>query len=711
MKRISQSLVFTAIVVAGSVCFAQCDVASAAEGTGYRVERTIEFQTPEWNGHDVGHIAIEALLDEHDGRLAGVATVAVDWAWEHSMVLNGPAACPEPNWMKGTGTGPVSAEIVDGRLKMALDVQIVGTQRFYKMSDPKTGAPICSSLATEPWETQTTAGYIPWYDFDLPLVDGRHESLVEETAGGGVTLLLSAKVHTVAGPASAPPAGEIAVAAEHDLIPGHTAITNDVRFVVPTTAGPKPVRVRVSVKPGSRGSVAESREVAALGGGDREIEIADVRPGAEYRVHYAWKGPLIPDFIETVTVALVDGEITGAASFGVGFGVDVAVAAPLIATPPHAFEPVVLRIVPEIHGEAPESLAALSGTFDLAYELGLERVHFRPMNSVEQLLADLSFDIGAWVEALSNQGASLDSSMTGGDPGATFGDGLPYRVDTDGKLVDPQASGADRLPHYTPYQRGVHVLQAQIRSIVHGTQWLAVTSSAARRTIVEVDLKDAKQEFLDAIAIGCTIQMLQAVGDEAKEIATEFASDSLKLANALKALKISAVGLIWSCLGEALQTELADQLLAQHVLANTLVMTLVDTVNDIGELPSALKETVLAMFAPAKGTRGFLVESREHVSVFLPDGTPLGEAEGRPESDKRTKGPAPVRPADVARLHRRGDVTGFYAVEGETLRLALPAASNARLIAVGQGDVEELGLTPDLETGEIGAEITVPAAR
>ena len=519
-----------------------------------------------------------------------------------------------------------------------------------------------------------------FFGFHMTIVDGRFEDS-KQIAPVGQPIDVKTLLEITGGKIE----GDILVFAEHPAIPGHSDITNEIQFTLPKSpalANKRPLNVQVSVGSGGSGGLAKTKEAAVRGRVQRTLELANVTPGSTHRVFYAWRGAIRPDFAETVKVKVANTDVTGSTSFDVGLDAEVTGFSPFIAKEPKTREIQPFRITVARSGGKTPSLQELAEKFGLEFELDLKRSHFQPATSVEQLISDLSFNAGDWVEALSQQGASLDAAATGKTPGSLYGGGLLWKVGPDGRLWDPsEASAEQRLPNYLPFQRGVHMFKAHVAAIVHGTERLANPTQTPRGYTLDVEMKDPAQAFFDQIVFGCAGETLQAVTDEIKDL------EELN-PTALAGVEVDAVGLLWSCIKIGLDTELADEFLSEHILLNTLVMTVLQTEQDVQALLAQAEEVMKPSAKDFKGERLVLVESPNKVtSVATGDGKTLTEAQApRDELAKArtTKGAGTTR-ADIdrARLQSKGNRTAFYARPGEMISVHLPAsARQARLFVV-----------------------------
>jgi hypothetical protein len=176
-----------------------CLPAAAEDDTRIAVRRTVEFTSADWDGDDAGRLSIEALLEERDGKLAGLARVTLDWTWPH------PPCERDAGFRNVTGVGPVEGTIVDGRLEMNVAVPIAGS--YTSLLGSFLGVHVCLSQSIA-FTYDATA--MEWGRFDVPLADGRHDSTVISRSTEGGSIVLPGLVHTTVGPASAEDAGIVA---------------------------------------------------------------------------------------------------------------------------------------------------------------------------------------------------------------------------------------------------------------------------------------------------------------------------------------------------------------------------------------------------------------------------------------------------------------------------------------------------------------------
>lgn len=497
--------------------------------------------------------------------------------------------------------------------------------------------------------------------------------------------------------------GEIALIPEHPLIPGFQSIPNAIEVVLPDLPALKesaPFTVRVSLGAGGYGGLAETRDAAVAGKGAREIEIKDAAAGSHHTLYYGWRGELIPDFKETVKAEIPGKDIAGAASFDVGFGVAVTGFGPFTTKEPKTREVQPFRITVARSPEKQPSIEALADKFDLEFQLDLKRTNFQPATSIEQLISELSFNAGDWVEALAQQGASLDAAETGKSPGSLYGDGLLWRVGADGRLWDPKETSPDqRVPNYLPFQRGLHMFTAKVSSIAHGTERLANPTPKGLGYSLNVEMKTATQAFFDQLVLGCASEITQAVAEEIKE---------LKELNptALAGIEIDAVQLLWACIKVGLDTELADQILSQHILLNTLVMAALQTEQDVQQLMQTVEDVMHPTLEKMPERRVLLLKSPQQPISIEANGRELEPAKslGDEVAAARAAKSSRAKAAEVerARLQSKGALTGFYADSNETVAIELPAAAEgARLFVVTDKGARELTPTKDPATGHL----------
>lgn len=532
--------------------------------------------------------------------------------------------------------------------------------------------------------------------FDAILEEGKFED-TKSVSPGGHPCIVTTKLEIIGGKTE----GEILVAAEHPIIPGHRDVINAITVTLPEAeklVGSAAKTLRISLGAPGYGGLAETRLGAEAGALTRDIEIQNAEPGSTHRIFYAWRGEIIPDFTEKVTALLIGTEVTGSTTFDVGFGVEVAEFGTFVEKPVKTREVRPFRITAARSGGKSPSLGELAAKFDLELELKLERMNFQPATGVEQLISELSFNVEDWVEAIAHQGASLDAAATGSSPGSLYGSGLLWRVGSDGLLVDPGEPIDQRYPNYLPFQRGVHMFKAQVGSIVRGTEKLANPAPKAHSYTLNVEMKANAQEFFDKLVLGCASEIVQAVVDEIKE---------LKQLNpaALAGVEVDALGLLWSCIKVGLETQAADEFLAQHILLNTLIMTVLETEADIEAIKEKLEKAAKPVLSAVPGRRIVIVEGGDakdavqstlHGRLKSAD-DPRKLLAAPPAGQREAQRNASLSPA---RVTSKGARTALYALDNETVSVPVrPGSAEARMIVVGPEGAQTIAPAKDPKSG------------
>lgn len=176
--------------------------AGAQDAERFVVKRTVDFTSADWDGDDTGRLEINAVLTNDGGRLGGVADVRLDWTWPH------PPCDTDAGFRGIAGHGPVTGEIVDGRLKMRLAVPVSGS--YTSLIGGFLGIYICLSRRVE---FVYDGGAMEWGEFDLMLSANHHDSTVMSSSTEGGTIVLPGIVRTTVAPAAPEPGdGVIAVA-------------------------------------------------------------------------------------------------------------------------------------------------------------------------------------------------------------------------------------------------------------------------------------------------------------------------------------------------------------------------------------------------------------------------------------------------------------------------------------------------------------------
>ncbi len=166
------------------------------------VKRTVDFTSADWDGDDTGRLEIDAVLANEGGRLAGLAEVRLDWTWPHPP-------CENDAGFRGiAGYGPVTGEIVDGRLKMRLAVPVSGS--YTSLIGGFLGIYVCLSRQVD---FVYDGNVMEWGEFDLRLDGNRHDSTVMSSSTEGGTIILPGIVKTTVGPAAPEPGDGVVAAA------------------------------------------------------------------------------------------------------------------------------------------------------------------------------------------------------------------------------------------------------------------------------------------------------------------------------------------------------------------------------------------------------------------------------------------------------------------------------------------------------------------
>lgn len=167
------------------------------------VKRTVDFTSSDWDGEDTGRLEMNATLSNAGGRLAGIAEVRLDWTWPH------PPCAGDAGFRGVAGYGPVTGEIVDGRLKMRLAVPVSGT--YTSLIGGFLGIYVCLSRQVS---FVYDGNVMEWGEFDLKLDGDRHDSTVMSSSTEGGTIVLPGIVRTTVAPAAPEPGDGVVAAAE-----------------------------------------------------------------------------------------------------------------------------------------------------------------------------------------------------------------------------------------------------------------------------------------------------------------------------------------------------------------------------------------------------------------------------------------------------------------------------------------------------------------
>lgn len=194
-RHVTSGMAALAMVVAAASVGAQ-------DAERFVVKRTVDFTSSDWDGDDTGRLEINAVLANEGGRLGGVAEVRLDWTWPH------PPCDTDAGFRGIAGHGPVTGEIVDGRLKMRLAVPVLGS--YTSLIGGFLGIYVCLSRQVE---FVYDGDVMEWGEFDLKLDGNRHDSTVMSSSTEGGTIVLPGIVRTTVAPAAPEPGdGLIAVA-------------------------------------------------------------------------------------------------------------------------------------------------------------------------------------------------------------------------------------------------------------------------------------------------------------------------------------------------------------------------------------------------------------------------------------------------------------------------------------------------------------------
>jgi hypothetical protein len=235
---------------------------------------------------------------------------------------------------------------------------------------------------------------------------------------------------------------------------------------------------------------------------------------------------------------------------------------------------------------------------------------------------------------------------------------------------------------------------------VRGTEKLANPAPKALGHTLHVELKDNAQAFFDQLVLGCAGEIVKAVADEIKE---------LKELNpaALAGIEVDALGLLWSCIKVGLDTQLADQFLSQHILLNTLIMTVLQTEADIEALKEKFEKAAKPVLKAAPSRRIVILEAASAAADV--QSSLHGRLQPTPDPRSQLAAPPPKtrtaeRTAELnrARLQSKGTRMGLYVHDAESISVGLPAsATAARMVVVGADGIRRITPTKDPKTGRL----------
>ena len=656
---------------------AAAQAADPFDGQRLKIVRTVEWSHPdgeiwEWE------VQATALLEDGsisgEGSLNGVVQRPGGYCTEWKIeALNGPPAV--------VGTYAQDTAISDTiKLGFKIPVKISWTCVEGRPPPPKDDGGWWIGLSDTLDFSDT-----PLSTYAGTLADGRYKD--QRLVGTGTDVSITTEI-TLIGAGE----GELVVTPEHPLIPGHTAHINAIDIDVPELpelADAGPLTLRASIRQAGYGGLADTAAAARAGRGQRTLEIADITPGSTHRVYYSWDGKLIPDFTETVKAQIIGQEVEGSAEFRVGFGVAISEFTRFTKTEAKNRELVPFKLIAKAtrQGEA-GSLPQLAEKFDLEMILGLERIGFQPINSVEGLLAALSFDLTDWAEALAGQGVSVDDEQVGGKPGSLYGDKLYWRVGEDGRLWDPgEAEPGTKFPNYLPFQRGVHFFKAQVTGINHDIEALDNPDPQPLGHALHVDLKDDAQAFMDDVVLGCVEELLSGVADEVQDLVGGDLSELAKI-------ELGAAGVLWGCLSNALETQFVEDWLAEHSFLNVLVMTVLETEEEVGELMDAAQALVGEAAKRTDARAILLVEGLAETAkaVSSADGQ-LRAAPSpfltRPGGGQKSA-PSRERAQTRERVLRKSERQAFYVRKGEAIEMTLPSDADTEVVLITPGQSKRL---------------------
>lgn len=413
--------------------------------------------------------------------------------------------------------------------------------------DPKNVVHVGSTLI---WPMST---FKDFNVFAAALTDGRYEATTKQKMPGGTWDVLT----TMELSAGTPPAGAIEVKAEHDVVPGHVGYFNKVSFRLPET---KEVTDAIAKSNGGIEAVAEvathgrGRLVKEIGewGHARELRVAGVKPGNWYELYYSWNGAgPVPAHSERIRVSIPGLELEGQVGFDVGIDFEVVSVERIMNRPPEIGRPELLRIKVRDALHPQKSTAELAHALGLKPELSLKQTGYQFGTTLSDFITGFSINSSGVAEIMA-------AAMTGKGKATVMGNMLSWEVGPHDVLSG--AGGDLAYPYARFQQRGLFFFEAGVSGLSYTPYEGGIMHdppSAPKPMMIAVTELDPETEFLVNVLVPCIQGLIQAGTGEPVE--------------GWKA--------VWECLDTALNSQLAQQALADHVLINALAIWIADMIN------------------------------------------------------------------------------------------------------------------------------------
>jgi hypothetical protein len=637
--------------------------AGAAQSETLRLSRQIQFKAvgPSWDSDpgNGGHVEIEATLEvPENGQVT--ATGRSHFRFGHGD------DCSGHQWIwEGATDFEASGTLEGDRLRLATPLQYPGTQSGHWKPDEKAA---CQPFS-DPMDVNLPE---PWAVFDLPLADGRRYGPVTEATqpneqidGTMVTLVEPAKPHEVQA---------IEVTAAHEIVPGHRAYYNRIRFRVPAGDGVAEgdkVTVLVKVDSGGPGRLLLAPSYSE---GRKELELADVKAGTMREVYYAWQGspPVGSAHRESITVSVPAVGLEGRVSFDVGVDFEVVSVRRLLKRDLeiNAREPLVIQVRDAFHPEV--DVAALTKALELRPVLSFKQTEFLSQANIASLTTSgLSLDWSAIAEYA--HGAATETNAF------VSGHLLDWNVAPGGYLSGRGLYEGENYPFLRFPQRGAYRFAVDISGLGYAGGRMPEPDSPDLPVEFQVSELDANAAFLFDVMIPC-IQDLTGAGAE----------------------PTAQWQAVLHCLAGGLESELVQQSIAQNILLNTVAIWAVDMLDLAFEAQAAASppetledladeiQTQLQEAAEDIGPSYVVALTRSGLDGYGArlEGTALQEGPRSVDIAKVLAGGPQAKAAqtDAARIQEGEQFLVVPARAGEDIRLSLEGggAAGAILVVTGQ---------------------------
>lgn len=380
--------------------------------------------------------------------------------------------------------------------------------------------------------------------FEGVLRNGRFEATESVATASGAPLNVTTRME-----GGITSGAQIEIRVEHDIVPGHIGYFNKVSFRLtkgPAAAGAPAGRKEDTEVLAQVDTIGPGRIRTTIDGqGSRSLSFEKVVPGRWYEFYYSWQGgPPAPAHLERVRITAPKIEAEGEAHFDVGVDFEVVEVTRIMKRPPEIGRPELLRVTVRDANHPDEDAAALAGELGLRPELSLEQTGFRPGTTLSDFITGFSVNSSGVAEIVA-------AAMTGKGKAIVVGDKLTWNVGADGVLT----GASDDLGH--PYarfqQRGTFHFRANISGLAYapyGGGVMREPESPSMPVAIAVTELDPDTQFLVDVLVPCMQGLVSATAGEPVEGWTA----------------------LWECLDGALDSQLAQQALADHVLINAIAI-------------------------------------------------------------------------------------------------------------------------------------------